>query len=166
MSNRVLPQHLQRFSPCLTLPSNFSVAASQEIQHHENRQRDSQGPKQYPAYLAFFIVQRNDPPFFEHNDPPSFSFGKHFYHGLLIFAPSNRFPIIHFSYSKNVTSLKISPSLEVLHATEKWHNISVACNTVNGYTSSFLSSWRVSLGCHTILGGNSGNCAVEGAGRA
>ncbi|MCG2744050.1 MAG: hypothetical protein L6271_09050, partial [Desulfobacteraceae bacterium] len=32
---------------------------------HEDRDRDSQGPKQYPAYLAFFIVQHNVPPFLE-----------------------------------------------------------------------------------------------------
>jgi hypothetical protein len=70
--------------------SNLSGAASQEIQHNENRQRDSQGSKKYPAYLAFFIVQHNNPPFFQ--------FGKRFDRGLLIFGPRNRFPSIHFLY--------------------------------------------------------------------
>ena len=36
-------------------------ASTQEEQHHEDR--DSQGPKQNPPYLPFFIVKLSDPPF-------------------------------------------------------------------------------------------------------
>ncbi len=48
-----------------SLPRSLSGATTQEIEQHENRNGDSQSPKQYPAYLTFFIVQHNVPPFLE-----------------------------------------------------------------------------------------------------
>jgi hypothetical protein len=59
----VLPD-LFRSTTEYSLQHSLSSATTQDKEHHEDRNWDSQDPKQYPAYLAFFIVQHNIPPFF------------------------------------------------------------------------------------------------------
>jgi hypothetical protein len=52
---------------CRTYPLiQLQVASgtpTQEKKHRQNRDWDSQGPKQDPSYLSFFIVKHGNPPF-------------------------------------------------------------------------------------------------------
>jgi hypothetical protein len=44
-------------------------APTQEKQQHQDRDRDSQGPKQNPSNLPFFTVTHDNPPFLSDLEP-------------------------------------------------------------------------------------------------